>query len=174
MKTWIWFVMMIAGMMTSEKALAYTLPVGSSYAVVNGFFDCRRSCYHLGDDVIAPAGAEVRSICTGTVVEVAYRGNEGNYGGRVLVQCMTEVRWSFSMDISVANKRPGDQRYLRAVGQQLAEGQVRAGSRAKENGNFVPHLHLGVSRGGRGSESECGRWVYGLYRRNLRCARSLV
>lgn len=142
-----------------HMAHAWTLPVRGDYQVTNGFWECAVHCYHLGDDISAAEGTEILSIGSGTVVEVTYSADCGNYGGRVLIQYET------SDGPVVALYGHLGPNMLVSVGDYVNAGESigRAGSR-NENGCWPPHLHFGIHRGPYlGAIIECNRWTYAGY-----------
>lgn len=150
-------------------AHAWTLPVRGDYQVTNGFWECAMHCYHLGDDIVAPDGTEIRSIGSGLVVEVTHRGDcrNPNYGGRVLIQYQTGNGAVVALygHLGRDTDDPATDDIFVSVGDWVTEGQAigRAGSR-EENGCYVPHLHFGIHRGVYlGITMECGAWTYAGY-----------
>ncbi|PJC36801.1 hypothetical protein CO046_03875 [Candidatus Peregrinibacteria bacterium CG_4_9_14_0_2_um_filter_53_11] len=151
------------------RAQAWSQPI-DRYVVSNGFWGCGYRCFHLGDDIVAPAGTEVHSIGAGRVVHVAYRNNPGNYGGRIIIEYQSEfgpvsVIYGHLGPIDPEggdNEQPGI--FVRE-GQQIREGEVigTLGTSA-QNGGFIPHLHLGIHKGPyAGGRTECGSWTYAGY-----------
>ncbi|MBP9718062.1 M23 family metallopeptidase [Candidatus Gracilibacteria bacterium] len=147
---------------------AWTRPLGNNYNVSNGFWECRVNCYHLGDDIPAAADTEVRSIGNGLVVEVTYRSERGNYGGRVLIQYDTPdgsiVAIYGHLGINDDAHPDRDDIYVH-VGDFVTGGQRigRLGTTA-ENGGWIPHLHLGIHRGHyEAAGSVCSNWIYAGY-----------
>ncbi|MEK7524532.1 MAG: M23 family metallopeptidase [Patescibacteria group bacterium] len=163
--------LMYMGVLTfNNTAHAWTFPISDGYTLLNGFWSCSNGCYHLGQDIPAPAGTEVHAICTGTVKEVTYNPNppRRNYGGRVLVECETEEVGTITVlygHLGPNTSNPATDDIFVTVGEAVEEDQVigRLGTRA-ENGGYGPHLHLATHREEYlGGVYECGGWTYGGY-----------
>src|SRR3989338_9189257 len=151
----------------SKIAFGWTIPVASGHSVTNDFWSCGVACYHLGEDISASQGTEVRSIGQGMVVEVNYNPASGNYGGRVLVQYSTQIETVTAVygHLGKNTDDPLTDNIYVSVGQSVNEGQAlgRIGSTA-ENGGWPPHLHFGIHRGSYlGGQTECDRWTYAGY-----------
>lgn len=173
------------GLIWPNIASAWTNPFAGSSRVTNGFWSCNYKCHHLGADIVPSPldggvnanDVEVLNICTGVVKEVTYNPYpyQQNYGGRILIECETDDPAISEGVVTILYGHFGikpdtaeDSDVYYAVGDTVAEGVAigRLGS-YDENSHFVPHLHIGVSRGRYSNEWECGKWRYGGYATHL-------
>ena len=99
-----------------------------------------RRTVHLGVDVFAPAGTEIRAPTDAIVVSVTYQGTPGDYGGVVVLKHRTMSGGHF---YSLYGHLARAVTRQLSVGQTLSAGQsfAQLGAPA-ENGGWPPHLHL--------------------------------
>ena len=98
---------------------------------------------HVGVDVAAPAGTKVRAPLPGVVVHAGYNGEEGDYGGVIVLEHGEEGGGRFYALYGHLRKRDGKGW---SEGDEVARGDEvgRLGKRG-ENGGWEPHLHLQAS-----------------------------
>jgi peptidoglycan LD-endopeptidase LytH len=97
---------------------------------------------HVGVDIAAPVGTEVKAFYEGVVCMVAINAAEGDYGGTVITQHALGDRliWALHGHLShrsVNWRKPGD-----AIRAGDIIGWVGA---REENGGWNPHLHFQLS-----------------------------
>ena len=120
----------------NEPRLVYTDPAFS-----NGPFKAsNRRTVHLGVDVFGPAGLEVHSPLSATVVVAEYQSRSLDYGGMVILSHQTTADDVFYT--LYGHLDPSSIASL-SVGQVLAKGQVFAAlGNVEGNGGWNPHLHF--------------------------------
>lgn len=114
----------------------------SQEAFASRLVDGARRSVHLGLDIFAEAGVELRAPLPARVVATADCNRPQDYGGVLLLEHRTgdgvpfRTLWGHLQPASLHALRPG---------QDVAAGDViaRLGNSA-ENGGWVPHLHLQI------------------------------
>ncbi len=99
-----------------------------------------RRTVHIGIDVFAPAGTEVRAPTDAVVCAVAYNEAPGDYGGVVVLAHRTPTERRFYSLYGHLAREVTERLH---VGRTLRAGETfaRLGAEA-ENGGWPPHLHL--------------------------------
>lgn len=120
-----------------------------NYKVVSGFSEDRGGIYHLGEDIMGPAGTPIYSIGNGYVKHI---GEHTRFGTVILIEHILNNK---SKVVSLYG-------HLRLRDVKVKEGQfVNKGQKIgflgnpEENGGWEDHLHFGVRKGAYISE-----WVY--------------
>ncbi len=120
-----------------------------SYDVVSEFGEDRDGIYHLGEDVLGPAGTPVYSIGNGYVKHV---GEHTRFGTVILIEHTLKNKTKI---VSLYG-------HLRLYDVKVKEGQmVNKGQKIgflgnpEENGGWVEHLHFGIRKG-----AYIDTWVY--------------
>jgi 4-aminobutyrate aminotransferase-like enzyme/Ser/Thr protein kinase RdoA (MazF antagonist) len=99
-----------------------------------------RRTVHVGLDVFAPSGTQVRAPLDGVVHDVAYRGGGSDYGGVVMVRHATDGGEPFFTLYGHLSRASAE---ALAPGRTVAAGDAVGDLGAEhENGGWVPHLHL--------------------------------
>ena len=114
-------------------------PVYSSDAFRSVFAPDRRRSLHLGLDLFAPAGTNVRTPLDGTVVDLFETDVPLDYGHAVLLRHEPDglsfySLWGHLSAETIRNRR---------IGERLKAGDVigQLGT-TSENGNWQPHVHI--------------------------------
>jgi 4-aminobutyrate aminotransferase-like enzyme/Ser/Thr protein kinase RdoA (MazF antagonist) len=114
-------------------------PVYASDAFRSLFDPDRRRTVHLGLDLFAPAGSNVRTPLDGTVVDLYETEVPLDYGHAVLLRHQPEGPAFYSLWGHLSAQTVRD----RKVGEQLRAGEVigQLGD-THENGDWQPHVHI--------------------------------
>ncbi|HEY1385127.1 MAG TPA: aminotransferase class III-fold pyridoxal phosphate-dependent enzyme [Dongiaceae bacterium] len=114
-------------------------PVYSSDAFRSVFAPGQRRTLHLGLDLFAPAGSNVRTPLDGVVVDLFETDAPLDYGHAVLLRHEVEGRRFYSLWGHLSAQTVRD----RKAGEQLRAGEAigQLGD-ARENGNWQPHVHV--------------------------------
>ncbi|MDD2917242.1 MAG: peptidoglycan DD-metalloendopeptidase family protein [Candidatus Gracilibacteria bacterium] len=97
--------------------------------------------YHLGIDILFPAGTSLYNPLDGAIYERGYESGDGNYGGYIIMRYSVSGSEFYGLygHLSVDSITGRD--FIKK-GEKFAElGE------ASENGNWFPHLHLQVFTG---------------------------
>src|SRR5262245_31506883 len=114
-------------------------PVYSSDAFQSVFAPGERRSVHLGLDLFAPAGSNVRTPLDATVVDLFETDLPLDYGHAVLLRHEPEEHAFYSLWGHLSAKTVRD----RTVGERLNAGDVIGQFGAPhENGNWQPHVHI--------------------------------
>jgi len=120
---------------------------------VGGYLENRSNMYtapqyenrrkiHMGIDIWAKEGEPVFSPLPGTVAYLGYHGEEGNYGGTIVVKHQVEGNELFALYGHLSKES------LQQIepGVSLATGDIVGYlGGPDENGNWPPHLHYQIS-----------------------------
>lgn len=135
----------------------FVFPI-KNYDVVSGFGDDRGGIYHLGEDVMGPAGTPIYSIGNGYVKHI---GEHTRFGTVILIE-HTLKNASREKIVSLYG-------HLRLYDVEVYEGQyVNKGQKIgylgnpEENGGWEEHLHFGIHKG-----AYVDTWVYWGLTRDL-------
>jgi len=118
--------------------------------IINGYYfgqEVSSSRYHLGEDVIKPAGTKVYA-CADGIVKLANNNHsgEGNYGGLIII----EHNLSNGEKVCSLYGHLDDSKTLVRSGSVVKRGQQIGEIGRKDpnvNGNSTPHLHFGIRYG---------------------------
>ncbi|GAB2179065.1 aminotransferase class III-fold pyridoxal phosphate-dependent enzyme [Dongia sp. agr-C8] len=114
-------------------------PVYSSDAFKSVFAPNLRRKLHLGLDLFAPAGTQVRTPLDGTVVDLFETDVPLDYGHAVLLRHAPDGHVFYSLWGHLSAQTVQD----RKIGEKLKAGDVLgAFGKPSENGNWQPHVHI--------------------------------
>lgn len=126
-----------------------------SYILTDTHIRSEWRIFHLGIDVVFPAGTPLYAPLPGKVYESWYEPWNGNYGGYIIIEHFVEGSSFFALyghlsHTSIITKGTVDS------GEKFAELGTRS-----ENGNWFEHLHLQVFTG-RDIEKWKNKWYCSL------------
>ena len=135
-----------AGASVYAESFAYPM---KKYNVVSEFGEDRGGIYHLGEDVLGPAGTPIYSIGSGYVKHI---DEHTRFGTVILIEHTLKNK---SKIVSLyGHLRLSDVKVK--IGQFVNKGQkIGYLGNPEENGGWVEHLHFGIRKG-----AYVNTWVY--------------
>jgi len=143
-----------------QIADSFQFPLAINWNITcNYFWSCCWKCYHLGEDVLAPAGTRVYSPGNGAIKHI---GPRTKYGNVIIIEHYTGSEYVCTV---MGHLRDSDIQIY--VGQEVGKGQWLGSLGNKdENGDWDEHIHFGIRKGqylGDYATVCGGEWAYAGY-----------